>query len=230
MTQQTSCSGQLQRYDEELRHLIQELAGIKMVPGRTYDLRNRAVPRIVSNLSASASQSTWAHALPQPQNNLSSAGRITWQERVKTPVNTTQRMGDVEQAGGVHWSVSQNGRRSSGTIRVAGRRCGILTVDLVQGDQPRTEGKYSRFCIIFWTRAVMRKWNERTTQLAVIIAENIWRLLPDTRRRRGRVTQLELDGIQRTHGPTKGNAYSHSCMSSLPSLMVRATSSPILCS
>ena len=29
---------------------------------------------------------------------------------------------------------------------------------------------------------------------------------------------------------TKGNAYSHSCMSSLPSLMVKATSSPTLCS
>ena len=58
MTQQMSRSGQLQRYEEELHHLEQELAGIKMVPGRTYDLRNRPVPRIVSNLSASASQST----------------------------------------------------------------------------------------------------------------------------------------------------------------------------
>ena len=58
MTQQMSFSGQLQRYDEELRHFVQELAGIKMVPGRTYDLRNRAVPQIVSNLSASESQST----------------------------------------------------------------------------------------------------------------------------------------------------------------------------
>ena len=80
-------------------------AGIQIVPGKTYDLRNRAVPRIVSNLSASASQSTWAQVLPQPQNNLASAGRFTRQERVKTPVNTTQRMGDVEQAGGVHWLV-----------------------------------------------------------------------------------------------------------------------------
>ena len=35
------------------------------------------------------------------------------------------------------------------------------------------------------------------------IAENIWRLLPDTRRRRGRVKQIKLDGIQRTHGPLK---------------------------
>ena len=69
---------------------------------------------------------------------------------------------------------------------------------LVQGDKPRTEGKYSTR-----TRAVTRKWNERTTQLAVIIAENIWRLLPDTRRRRGRVKQIKLDGIQRTHGPLK---------------------------
>ena len=69
---------------------------------------------------------------------------------------------------------------------------------LVQGDQPRTEGKYSTR-----TRAVMRKWNERTTQLAVIIAENIRRLLPDTRRRRGRVKQIELAGIQKTHGPVK---------------------------
>ena len=72
MTQQTSRSGQLQRYEEELRHLEQELARIQMVPGRTYDLRNRAVARIVSNLSASAIQSTWAQALPQPQNNLAS--------------------------------------------------------------------------------------------------------------------------------------------------------------
>ena len=58
MTQQTLCSGQLQRYEEELRHLEQELAGIQMVPGRTSDLRNSAAPRIVSNLSESTSQST----------------------------------------------------------------------------------------------------------------------------------------------------------------------------
>ena len=41
MTQQTLCSGQLQRYEgyeEELRHLEQELAGTQMVPGRTSDL------------------------------------------------------------------------------------------------------------------------------------------------------------------------------------------------
>ena len=38
--------------------------------------------------------------------------RITRQERVKMPVNTTQRIGNVEQAGEVHWFVSQNGRRS----------------------------------------------------------------------------------------------------------------------
>ena len=92
MTQHTSCSGQLQRYEEELHHSEQELAGIQMVPDRTFDLRNRPVPRIVSNLSASASQSTWTQALSQPQNNLASAGRITRQERVKTAVNTTKRM------------------------------------------------------------------------------------------------------------------------------------------
>ena len=129
MTQQTLCSGQLQRYDEELRHLVQELAGIKMVPGRTYDLRNRAVPRIVSNLSASASQSTWAHALPQPENNLSSAGRITRQERVKTLVNTTQR---EDGRCGTGWRSSlirpTERKEISGTIRVSGRRCGVLTV------------------------------------------------------------------------------------------------------
>ena len=34
MTQQMSRSGQLQLYEEELHHLEQELAGIKMVPGR----------------------------------------------------------------------------------------------------------------------------------------------------------------------------------------------------
>ena len=40
----------------------------------------------------------------------------------------------------------------------------------------------------------MKKWNERTTQLAVIIAEKMCRLLlPDTRRCRGRVTKLELE-------------------------------------
>ena len=196
MTQQTSCSGQLQRYDEVLRHLVQELAGIKMVPGRTYDLRNRAVSWIVSNLKALASQSTWAHALPQPQNNLSSAGRITRQERVKTPVNTTQRMGGVEQAGGVHWSVSQNGRRSP-ELFVSPEE------DVEYSQWPRARRPAMDRREIFSLDEGSEEWNERTTQLAVIITENIWRLLPETRRRRGRVTQLELDGIQRTHGPLK---------------------------
>ena len=58
MTRQTSYSGQMQRYEEELRHLEQELAGIQMVPGRISDLKNSVAPRIVSNLRASASQST----------------------------------------------------------------------------------------------------------------------------------------------------------------------------
>ena len=98
---------------KKLRHLEQELAGIQMVPGRTYDLRNTAVPRIVSSLSASANQRTVAQVLPQPQNNLASAGRITRQDRVKTPVNTTQRMGDVER------------KEIPGTVRVTGRRCGV---------------------------------------------------------------------------------------------------------
>ena len=57
------------------------------------------------------------------------------------------------------------------------------------------------------------------------------RLLPDTRRCHGRVTLLELVGIQRTHGQLKELLYSHKTyMSILPSLMVRAASSPILCS
>ena len=126
-TQPKNRSGQLQRYEEELHHLEQELTGIKMVPGRIYDMRNRTVPRIVSNLSTSSSQSTWAQVLPQPQNNLSSAGRITRQERVKTPVNTTQDGGC-----GTDWRSSLIGlterKEITETIRVAGRRCGVLTV------------------------------------------------------------------------------------------------------
>ena len=151
MTQQTSRSRQLQRYEEELHHLEQELAGIKMVPGRIYDLRNRAVLRIVSNLSTSSSQSTWAQASPQPQNNLSSARRITKQERVKTPINTTQD-------GGCGHRLEEFTDRSHRTERdhrnYSCRRKKMWSTHscLVQGDQPRTEGKYSTR-----TRAVMRK-------------------------------------------------------------------------
>ena len=95
--------------------------------GRTYDLRNRPVLRILSNLSASASQSTWANDLPQPQNNLASAGRITRQERVKTPVNTTRRMWNrLEKF--TDRSHRTEGDHRNGTICVAGKRCGVLTV------------------------------------------------------------------------------------------------------
>ena len=70
----------------------------------------------------------------------------------------------------------------------------------------------------------------RTTQLAVIMAEKMCRLLPDTRRCRGRVTQFELVEIQRTHGPLTELPTATKRMSSLPNVIVRAASSPILCS
>ena len=96
---------------------------------------------------------------------------------------------------------------------------------LVQGDQPRTEGKYSTR-----TRAVMRKWNERTNpacgdysrKYSEIVArhkETPWKSETD------RVGRHSKDARS-----SKGNAYSHKRMSSLPSLMARAASSPILCS
>ena len=222
MTQQTSSSGQLQRYEKELHHLEQELAGIKMVPGRIYDLRNRAVPRIVSNLSTSSSQSTWAHALPQPQNNLTSAGRITRQERVKTPVNTTQMMG--AQAGGVQWSVSQNGRRSPKLFvspeedveysqlprarRPATDRREIFYQDEGSDEEMEREdnpacGDYSRTYLEIVARHKETPWKSETDRVG-------WNW--------------------KDAWSTKGSAYSHKRMSSLPSLMARAASSSILCS
>ena len=222
MTQQMSRSGQLQRYEEELHHLEQELAGIKMVPGRTYDLRNRAVPRIVSNLTTSASQSTWAQALPQPQNNLSSAGRITRQERVKTPVDTTQMMG--AQAGGVHWSVSQNGRRSP-----------KLFVS------PEEDVEYSQLARSRWPATDRREifYQDEGSDEEMEQKDNpacgdySRKYLEIVARHKETPWKSETDRVgwnSKDARSTKENAYSQKRLSSLLSLMARAASSPILCS
>ena len=145
-------------------------------------------------------------------------------ETRETPVNTTQRMGDVEQAGGVHRSVSQNGRRSPELFvspeedveysqlprarRPATDRRKIFSLDEGSDEEMEREdnpacGDYSRKYLEIVARHKATPWKRDTARVG-------WN--------------------SKNARSTKGNAYSHSCMSSLPSLMVRATSSPILCS
>ena len=117
---------------------------------------NRVQPQCIGKLEHMSSY------LPQPQNNLASAGRITRQERVKTPVNTTWRMWNRLE------EFTDRSHRTEGDHRNYSCRRKKMWSNhncLVQGDHPLTEGKYSPR-----TRAVMRKWNKRTTQPAVIIA------------------------------------------------------------
>ena len=141
MTQQTSCSGQLQRYEEELRHLEQELAGIQMVPGRTYDLRNRAVPQIVSNLSASASQSTWAQAFITSTPEQSCVDRKNHQ----TGTRENACKYDTEDRGcGTGWRSSLIGltkrKEITGNVRVTGRKYGLLIVASCKATSHRQKG------------------------------------------------------------------------------------------
>ena len=97
LSQQMSRSGQLQRYEEELRNLEHELAGIRVTPNVTYDLRNRTVPRVVSNFSTSARQGAGVQNLLQPQSRVVTVEGQDRREGVPTSVQRSQRLAGAEQ-------------------------------------------------------------------------------------------------------------------------------------
>ena len=136
---------------------------------------------------------------------------------------------DTEDEGcGTGWRSSLIGlterKEISGTICVAGRRCGILTVasckatshglreifSLDEGSDKKLEREDNPAC---------GDYSRKYLKIVARHKETPWK--SDT----ARVGWNSKDALS-----PKGNAYSHSCISSLPSLMVRATSSPILCS
>jgi hypothetical protein len=128
------------------------------------------------------------------------------------------------QAGGVNWSVSQNGRRSPKLFVSSEEDVGYLQL-------PRARRQATDRREIFYQDEGSDEEMEREDNPAC--GDYSRKYLEIVARHKETPWKSETDQVgwnSKDARSTKGNAYSHKRTSSLPSLMARAASSSILCS